>query len=140
LSTELTDAAASKFTTIDALFDPVQVEEHLKLWKDGKGIFTLGMIGVAMNSLSKASACAKEIEATAPKTGATPGLTEQRAIQHRRLAEDAPALEVVSLPGFYSFPSTFRRFMDVLRRSEKADAGYRAPNSRQETPDTLCNP
>src|ERR1700761_8384396 len=102
---ELTDTAAATFRTIDPLLDPVQLEEHLKLHKEGKGLFTLGMVGVQMNSLSTVSPRAKEIRAKAPKTGSVPGLTEQRVIQHKRLDEDAPELELVSLPGFYSFPS-----------------------------------
>ncbi|KAI0030336.1 GMC oxidoreductase [Vararia minispora EC-137] len=103
VSYELTDDAATKFNTIDPLLDPVQLEENLKLHREGKGLFTLGMIGASTNTLSTATTRAKEIQALAPKSGDTPGLTEQYTIQHRCL--DAPALEIVSIPGFYSFPN-----------------------------------
>lgn len=47
-----------------------------------------------------------EIEATAPSGGDAPGLAEQRVEQIARLKEDAANAEFVTIPGFYSFPST----------------------------------
>ncbi|KAI0031896.1 GMC oxidoreductase [Vararia minispora EC-137] len=105
VSFELTDEAAAKFNTVDPLLDPVEAQKHLELHKEGKGLFTVGLCGVAMNPLSKVTGRVKEIVALAPKTGSAPGLNEQYTIQHEWLAKEAPLLEVVSLPAFYSFPN-----------------------------------
>ncbi|KAH9920536.1 GMC oxidoreductase [Epithele typhae] len=94
-----------KYNTIDELTDPAKVAEHMALYPDGKGLFTLGISLLSWTSLKDISARAADIEATAPTTSTTPGLTEQYAEQHARIAEGAASAEYTTIPGFYSFPN-----------------------------------
>ena len=59
-----------------------------------------------MAPLKTLSDRAAEIEANPPKGGDLPGLAEQRVEQAARLKEGAANAEYVTIPGFYSFPST----------------------------------
>ncbi|KAM5536363.1 hypothetical protein V8D89_009961 [Ganoderma adspersum] len=96
-----------KYNTLDPLLDPVTVEEHLKLYAEGKGLLTLGVVGVAMAPLKAISDRAAEIEGAAPTDngGDVPGLAEQRAEQVARFEEGAANGEFVTIPAFYSFPT-----------------------------------
>ena len=97
-----------KYFTYDVLFDPAQAAEHLRLYEEGKGgsLFSLGIVGAHMNSLDMVSSRAQEIQATAPKSATAPGLSEQYEIIRDLAAQGHAELEIASLPGFYSFPST----------------------------------
>ena len=59
-----------------------------------------------MAPLKMISDRAAEIEANPPSDGDAPGLAEQRKEQIARLREGAANAEFVTIPGFYSFPST----------------------------------
>ena len=59
-----------------------------------------------MAPLKTLSDRAAEIEANPPTGGDLPGLAEQRVEQAARLKEGAANAEFVTIPGFYSFPST----------------------------------
>ncbi len=71
----------------------------------GKGLLTLGVVGIAMAPLKSISDHATAIEGTAPTGGDAPGLAEQRAEQVARFKEGAANAEFVTIPAFYSFPS-----------------------------------
>ncbi|KAM5536368.1 hypothetical protein V8D89_009966 [Ganoderma adspersum] len=94
-----------KFNTIDPLLDPAVAEEQLKLYAEGKGLLTLGIVGISMAPLKFVSDNAAEIERTAPTGGDAPGLAEQRTEQIARFKEGAANAEFVTIPGFYSFPN-----------------------------------
>ncbi|KAH9912984.1 GMC oxidoreductase [Epithele typhae] len=94
-----------KYNTIDELADPAKVAEHMALYPEGKGLFTLGISLMAWSSLKAISSRAAEIESTAPTTSAIPGLTEQYAEQHARVAAGGAGPEYTTISGFYSFPS-----------------------------------
>ncbi|KIP08918.1 hypothetical protein PHLGIDRAFT_103537 [Phlebiopsis gigantea 11061_1 CR5-6] len=96
-----------RYFTYDALFDPAQAAEHLKLYEEGKGgsLFSLGIVGAHMNSLDMVSSRAEEIQATAPKSATAPGLSEQYEIIRTLAGQGHAELEIASLPGFYSFPN-----------------------------------
>ena len=67
----------------------------------------MGVAGIALCPLKAISERASEIEHKAPVSGAAPGLTEQRAQQIMGLRQGAANVEFLTIPGFYSFPSTF---------------------------------
>ncbi|KAI1787645.1 GMC oxidoreductase [Ganoderma leucocontextum] len=95
-----------KYNTIDPLLDPAVAEEQLKLRAEGKGLLTLGIVGISMAPLKSISNSAAEIERGAPTGGGdVPGLAEQRAEQIARFKEGAANVEFVTIPGFYSFPN-----------------------------------
>nr|VWO96846.1 Alcohol oxidase [Ganoderma boninense] len=94
-----------KYNTLDPLFDPAVAEEHLKLYVEGNGLFTLGIVGISMAPLKSISDNANEIESAAPTGGDAPGLAEQRSEQVARFKEGAANAEFVTIPSFYSFPN-----------------------------------
>ncbi|KAI0757746.1 GMC oxidoreductase [Daedaleopsis nitida] len=94
-----------KFNTIDPLLDPAVAEEQLKLYAEGKGLLTIGIVGISMAPLKTVSDRAAELESKLPSGGSLPGLAEQYAEQAKRLAEGAANVEFVTIPGFYSFPN-----------------------------------
>ncbi|TBU46723.1 GMC oxidoreductase [Dichomitus squalens] len=94
-----------KYNTIDPLLDPTFAEEQLKLYAEGKGLLTLGIVGIGMAPLKALSDRYAEIEGNAPTGGDFPGLAEQRVEQIARLKEGAANAEFVTIPGFYSFPN-----------------------------------
>lgn len=67
-----------------------------------------------MAPLKSISDNADEIERTAPIGGDAPGLAEQRAEQITRFKEGAANAEFVTIPGFYSFPSTSSSLPQLL--------------------------
>ncbi len=74
-----------------------------------------------MAPLNMISDRAAEIQAKAPSGGDAPGIAEQRKEQLARFKENAAEAEFVTIPGFYSFPSTsvslhiFRTEVDTMR-------------------------
>ncbi len=76
--------------------------------EQGKGLFTLGMIGITMAPLKLCSDRADEIEADLPTGQGVPGLAEQYAEQAARIRSGAANAEFLTIPGFYSFPSACR--------------------------------
>jgi hypothetical protein len=78
--------------------------------QEGKGLFTLGVVGMHAFPLEAISPRADEIHASVPKSARTPGLTEQRVQQLKRIQELAPEVEIISFPGFLSRPSNINRF------------------------------
>lgn len=73
---------------------------------EGKGLLTIGIVGISMAPLKTVSDRAAELESKLPTGESLPGLAEQYVEQAKRLAESAPNAEFVTIPGFYSFPST----------------------------------
>ncbi|KAI0317903.1 GMC oxidoreductase [Amylostereum chailletii] len=102
LAFELADP--DKWNTVDPLVDPAVVEEQLKLYTKGEGMFTIGAVGITMVPMDALSARAIEIGANSPTGGSSPGLAEQRIQQAKRLKEGGAVSEIITLPGFYSFP------------------------------------
>ncbi|KAI0321917.1 GMC oxidoreductase [Amylostereum chailletii] len=98
-------ATPDKFHTLDPLLDPKVAEEQIKLYAQGEGLLTLGIVGIAMAPLKSFSDRAAEIEADPPSGGNLPGLSEQRAEQVKRLREGAANAEFVTIPSFYGFPN-----------------------------------
>ncbi|RPD56267.1 GMC oxidoreductase [Lentinus tigrinus ALCF2SS1-7] len=94
-----------KYNTIDPLLDPKVAEEQVKLYAEGKGLLTIGIVGISMAPLKMISDRAEEIEANPPTGGDAPGIAEQRKEQIARLREGAANAEFVTIPGFYSFPN-----------------------------------
>jgi hypothetical protein len=80
--------------------------------KAGKGAFTTGITGFAFVPLDMVSSRAEEIHMAAKKkiesnaANFPPGLMEQYKIQLERIDDGAPGVELISFPGFLSFPST----------------------------------
>ncbi|KAI0739119.1 GMC oxidoreductase [Daedaleopsis nitida] len=94
-----------KYHTIEALVDPAVAEEQLRLYAEGRGLFTLGVAGVTMCPLSAISDRADKIALEVPASGEISGLAEQYAEQVSRLRNGAASAEFLALPMFYSFPN-----------------------------------
>ncbi|KAI0031875.1 GMC oxidoreductase [Vararia minispora EC-137] len=96
-----------KFNTLDPLRDPKRLEAELQKYAQGDGLFTLGIVGIHMAPLAAVSPRASEILATAPApaSASAPGLAEQRVQQHKRVDERSADLEIISFPGFLSYPN-----------------------------------
>lgn len=90
----------------------------------GKGLFTMGLMGFAFAPLQSYSPDADAIHAAAEqhvlqsaKEGQydnTPGLLEQYKIQIERAKRLAPGCEIVNFPGFLSYPSKLL-FVSLVR-------------------------
>ncbi|GJE93556.1 GMC oxidoreductase [Phanerochaete sordida] len=109
---ELKDDCA--WQTPDLLKDPETFAKHLELLKEGKGIFTLGIVLMSFFPLDMISDKAGEIYQRAkeeianidPST-APAGSLEQLQLQLQRFdpAKSSPTCEVVIVPGFWSGPN-----------------------------------
>ncbi|KDQ60229.1 GMC oxidoreductase [Jaapia argillacea MUCL 33604] len=111
---ELKDDAS--FETLDILRDPKVATEHLELHAAGKGegLFNMGIIGFAFASLNLLSDSASSIHHAAqilysqkgqPKNAVEEGIKEQWKIQVERLEKGGPGCELISFPGFLSYPN-----------------------------------
>lgn len=142
------------FDTLDNLRNPGETEKQVKLqyvlshtfiffsfpfsfssslWisgensAQGKGIFTMGLMGYSFAPLQSYSPDADAIHAAAEqhvletaKEGIyddKPGLLEQYKIQIERTKRLAPGCEIVNFPGFLSYPSELPSIL--LRRVVK---------------------
>ncbi|KAJ3533637.1 hypothetical protein NM688_g7255 [Phlebia brevispora] len=100
------------FNTFDALRDPEQLAEHVKLYESGKGLFTLGIIGFSFLPVETISphveAIYKNAKEDLAKTNPSAGLDAQYDIQLRRIApgsDSAPQCEFICNPLVLSWPN-----------------------------------
>lgn len=110
--------------------------------EEGKGLLTIGIVGISMAPLKALTERATEIEANPPKGGDLPGLAEQRVEQAARLREGAANAEFVTIPGFYSFPSTCTAstFGGLMEGMLTIECPRRPAYSRREARLTLHHP
>ncbi|KAI0030850.1 alcohol oxidase [Vararia minispora EC-137] len=99
------------FDTVDLLRDPEHLKKHLDLHEEGKGLFTTGILGFSFAPLQRYSPRADAIHREAiekfenNKDQYPPGLRDQLKIQTDRLKSGGPGCELVTIPGFLSFPN-----------------------------------
>ncbi|KZS98842.1 GMC oxidoreductase [Sistotremastrum niveocremeum HHB9708] len=98
--------------TLDILRDPEQLAQQIKAYESKQpSLFTSGISGFtfqplttytprAQNLYDELSAKINENQDSYP-----PGLKEQYEIQLERLEKGAPAFELISFPGFFSYPN-----------------------------------
>ncbi|KAF8817256.1 alcohol oxidase [Phlegmacium glaucopus] len=99
--------------TWDLLRDPNAAAEHIELYKQGKGLFALGVTHFAFQPLDAFTSRAKAIyQRTEEKISKNekagvypPGLIDQYRIQLERLHTGAPGYELVCVPAFMSAPN-----------------------------------
>ncbi|VDC04865.1 unnamed protein product [Peniophora sp. CBMAI 1063] len=111
------------FDTLDVLRDGEAVMKHIELYKEGKGLFTAGLMGLAFGPLKMFSDRADEIQRKAiekieaNKDTYPPGLYEQYHLQIERLKEGAPGCEILTVPAFVSFhapPKPGKKYFSLL--------------------------
>ncbi|KDQ52343.1 GMC oxidoreductase [Jaapia argillacea MUCL 33604] len=113
--------------TYDLMRDPGYVAEQLKLHKELKGMYRLGITSFAYFPLSLANPSATPTLIASVERGITqakrnpnlpPGLAEQWDIQLETLKDDTlPDLEIIAFPGFFttvSRPEEGKRYVTVL--------------------------
>ncbi|ETW75271.1 GMC oxidoreductase 12 [Heterobasidion irregulare TC 32-1] len=102
-----------KYSTLDALRDPANVDAQLALYAQGKGLFTVGNVGLAMLPLETVSprgaelheAYAKRLRARIASGEFSPGLAAQYERQLEFWEKKDGDLEVISFPSFLSGPN-----------------------------------
>ncbi|KAI9000782.1 GMC oxidoreductase [Trametes punicea] len=99
-----------EYQTLDMLSDPEIFQKHIELHSTGTGMFTTGIIGFTMSTLSQVTPKAEEIVKAAEdkiKKNANnypPGLLEQYKILLERLRH-AAGCEFICFPGCWALPN-----------------------------------
>ncbi|EMD41655.1 hypothetical protein CERSUDRAFT_79287 [Gelatoporia subvermispora B] len=99
------------FQSLDILRDLGEAERQIELHADGKGVHTLGVVGLSFSPLRKITAKADAIISAAKARileqadTYPPGRLEQFKIHLERLENDAPMCEIITFSGFMSGPN-----------------------------------
>ncbi|KAI0260750.1 GMC oxidoreductase [Gloeopeniophorella convolvens] len=99
-----------KFSTLDPLHDPAIAAEQLELYKQGKGLFTVGLVNLTFLPFTAISPRAESIihefveQLVSGKYDADPALKEQYEVQ-LEIEKKGADLEMISFPGFLSYPN-----------------------------------
>ncbi|KAI0067077.1 GMC oxidoreductase [Artomyces pyxidatus] len=99
-----------KFNTLDPLHNPEIAAENLKLYEEGRGLFTVGLANLTHLPLSAVSTRASEIHSAFSKKisagtyAGTPGRAEILNVQ-LEIAQKGADVELISFPGFLSYPN-----------------------------------
>ncbi|KZT32740.1 alcohol oxidase [Sistotremastrum suecicum HHB10207 ss-3] len=98
--------------TLDILRDPEQLAQQIKAYESKQpSLFTSGISGFTFQPLTTYTPRAQDLydelstKITENMDKYPPGLREQYDIQLERLEKGAPAFELISFPGFFSYPN-----------------------------------